>query len=54
MPKTTVVVCNVMRRRILVVDRLHSAPDDSDAKTNFAIHNYLPELRQRQNRNDAD
>jgi len=25
-----------------------------DAKTNFAIHNYLPELRQRQNRNDAD
>jgi hypothetical protein len=48
---------------MLVVGRLHSAPHDNDckqveaeefdAKTNFAIHNYLPELRQRQNRNDA-
>jgi hypothetical protein len=31
-----------------------SRDKDFDAKTNFSIHNYLLELRQRQNRNDAD
>jgi hypothetical protein len=48
------------RRPALTADQFNDDNDckqveaeEFDAKTNFAIHNYLPELRQRQNRNDA-
>ena len=70
MPKTTVVVCDVMRRPIgagpvhygtyswtgFILHRTTTNAtnaEEFDAKTNFAIHNYLPELRQRQNRDDV-